>query len=228
MIRVLGTGTADAAPLVDFELAHGLDPLVELTRRGFRGSLVGVLRPRPGDLTLRYAVEPVATSASGAAAPEESRPAPDPAAYRIQRVAAYAVVRSTWGILLTELSDRTAVPGQWNLPGGGIEPDEDPVDGLVREIHEETSQRADQVELRTVLTRHWVGMHHAQGRLEDLHAVRIIYSARCREPSIPVVRDVGGSTAAARWTSVDELARLPLASSVADALAAADVVVPGG
>lgn len=230
MIRILGSGPDSPTPMIDIELGHGQDPVLELAARGYRGDLVAVLRPRPGDLTIRYAVEPLGEPVP---VPQEQGPGPDSDAptaavgevHRHQRLAAYVVARSTWGILLTQLSERTFVPGQWNLPGGGLEPDEEPVEGLVREVAEETSQWIEDVQLLTVLTRRWIGVN-TNGRHEDLHAVRIFYTARCPEPSVPVVHDVGGSTAAARWTSVDEIARLPLASSVWDALAAAEVVGP--
>ncbi len=41
-------------------------------------------------------------------------------------------------------------PGKWGLPGGGIHRGEDPVDGAVRELLEETSLRLDQRQLRDV------------------------------------------------------------------------------
>ena len=46
-----------------------------------------------------------------------------------QRTAAYGVVTSVRGVLLTELSGRTAAPGRWTLPGGGIDPGETPLEG---------------------------------------------------------------------------------------------------
>ena len=39
-----------------------------------------------------------------------------------QRTAAYAVVTSDRGVLLTELSALTSAPGRWTLPGGGLDP----------------------------------------------------------------------------------------------------------
>ena len=35
-----------------------------------------------------------------------------------QRLAAYSIVLSDRGLLATEFSERTAVPGSWGLPGG--------------------------------------------------------------------------------------------------------------
>jgi putative (di)nucleoside polyphosphate hydrolase len=41
--------------------------------------------------------------------------------------------------------ERTAVAGGWQLPQGGIEGDEEPVDALWRELREETGLTADDV-----------------------------------------------------------------------------------
>jgi len=134
-------------------------------------------------------------------------PGEEPQPY--QRVAAYAVVTSPRGVLVTELSDRTNAPGQWGLPGGGIDPGEDPLDAVVRECWEESGQQVTVSELALVQTSHWVGRAPG-GRVEDFHAVRIVYRATCPAPTEPVVHDVGGTTADARWVQPAELAALPL------------------
>ena len=54
----------------------------------------------------------------------------------IKRTSAYGVIRSKKGILLVR--DRTSYDKKWDLPGGGIEPKERLLDGLRREIKEET------------------------------------------------------------------------------------------
>lgn len=212
-----------------FRLEHGADPDVELARRGWSGRSVSAERSSPVDLEITYAVgarvrprdDVAATVADAGVERDEGLTEVDLAnAVPYQRIAAYAVVRSSRGILMTELSERTNAAGLWNLPGGGLDPGEDPRAAVVREVHEETSQHVSGVRLLTVRTRHWVGRAPG-GRVEDFHAVRLFHTAHCAEPTDPVVLDVGGSTSAARWVPETELASLPLASSVPDALAVA-------
>lgn len=212
-----------------FALEHGADPAAELARRGWSGSAVSATRTSSDDLRITYAVKPVrivaeATTSAPVARDEGLVEDEVAGAVAHQRVAAYAVVRSFRGILLTELSASTNAAGMWNLPGGGLDPGEEPVRAVVREVHEETGQRVDNVRLLTVLTRHWVG-RAPSGRVEDFHAVRLFHTAHCPEPTDPVVLDVGGSTSDARWVGETELASLPLASSVPQALAVAGVPV---
>jgi len=54
----------------------------------------------------------------------------------IQRTSIYGVIEDERGILLVR--DRTRTDEKWDLPGGGIDPDEDLLDALKREIKEET------------------------------------------------------------------------------------------
>ena len=220
MIRVLGSH-ADRV-VASFSLAHGEDPRAGLAARGWEGRVVGadgVL----GGLTLRYAVEPVrrhqpavvgSTGAGGRGLTATERTAVVPH----QRVAAYAVVVADRRLLLTQLADHTGAPGRWNLPGGGLDPGETPAAAVVREVSEETGQVVDEVRLVEVMTQHWVG--HSPRGPEDYHAVRLLHVARCAKPTRPVVHDVGGSTADARWVPLDVLGSVAVVASVPVALRA--------
>lgn len=115
-----------------------------------------------------------------------------------QRVAAYALVTSRRGLLATEFSNRTSVPGRWGLPGGGVDDGEQPQDAVLREVAEETEQTVVVGRLVAVQTSHWVG-RSPRDTIEDYHAVRLVYRADCSHPSRPKVIDVGGTTESARW-----------------------------
>ncbi|WP_406832051.1 NUDIX domain-containing protein [Pedococcus sp. KACC 23699] len=139
---------------------------------------------------------------------------PGEAAQAYQRTAAYGVVTSERGVLLTELSALTSSPGRWTLPGGGLDPGEEPVAALHREVWEESGQRVEGVRLLEAHTSHWIGRAPSR-RLEDFHAIRIVYAAWCPSPTDPVVHDVGGSTESVRWVRVEDLGHYHLGRSFA-------------
>lgn len=194
-------------PILTFPLAHGDDPYQVLWERGYR-----VVRPlsvggtvddlvvtlqicrHNRDVVPRGPHRPRTTLRSGAELAE------DPIVR--QRVAAYALVLSTRGVLATQFSDRTAVPGMWGLPGGGIDEGENPAQTVQREVFEETGQRIEVMRFLDMQSDHWIG-HSPTGVVEDFHAVRLIYAARCDDPTTPVVHDVGGTTSASRWVRAD-------------------------
>ena len=216
MLTVVGesAGTGSAGEVVRFVLAHGAAAAVELARRGWVGVLVAV-DPGPDGLLLRYAVRPVPpVEPPQVVVPTDDGLvlAPGEAVQPYQRTAAYGVVTSARGVLLTELSELTSSPGLWTLPGGGLDPGETPEQALHREVWEESGQHVTDVRLLDLRSSHWVG-RAPNGRLEDYHAVRIVYATRCPEPTDPVVHDVGGSTAAVRWVPLDEVDQVALTSS---------------
>jgi 8-oxo-dGTP pyrophosphatase MutT (NUDIX family) len=216
-LRVRGHGP-EGREVVEFVLTHGADPVRELGRRGWGSArLLDAVRHLDGSLTLDYAVEP----AEPVAVPPADVPTdpglvlePGEVPEVHQRTAAYGVVTSSRGVLLTELSALTSAPGRWTLPGGGLDPGEEPVAALHREVWEESGQRVEDVRLLEAHTSHWVG-RAPSGRLEDFHAVRIVYAAWCPQPTDPVVHDVGGSTESVRWVRAEELGRYHLGRSFA-------------
>ncbi|GAB3113444.1 hypothetical protein GCM10027055_18010 [Janibacter alkaliphilus] len=211
----------DGATLEVLTLPHGADPEARLAAAGWY--LVALLDAVRTDEVVQIRVqaergqavaalpEPAEQPSSGAGADGE-RPVP------YQRVACYGVVIGDRRLLLTELSERVSgAAGSWNLPGGGLDPGEQPHDGLVREIWEETGHDVVRARLADVETRHWVGRSPG-GRLEDFHAVRLIYRAQVAQVREPVVHDVGGSTARARWVSREEIPDYPIVPTVQRAL----------
>ena len=124
--------------------------------------------------------------------------------FRLQRVAAYAVVRRADAILLTRLSARAAHPGRWTLPGGGIDHGEHPSVALAREVEEECGLTCEVGELLGVHDTHFAG-NAPSGRLEDYHGVHLLYAATVGDGE-PHVREVDGTTDAAAWVRVADVA----------------------
>jgi 8-oxo-dGTP pyrophosphatase MutT (NUDIX family) len=215
-MRIIGVEVAGAPPVFTGSLPHGADPHRLAWELGYR-----IVRPLSAtgcapDLTLTVQVG--RHGRSSALQPPKTRSidpdldlATEAEPVVRQRLAAYGIVLSSLGLLATQFSDRTAVPGLWGLPGGGIDPGESPSRALVREVAEESGQELEMSHLLDVQTDHWIGRSPARV-IEDFHAVRIIYAASCPNPTEPVVHDRGGTTAAASWVPLDQWARVPWSS----------------
>jgi len=123
------------------------------------------------------------------------------------RVAAYAVVveertdQHGTGPRMLLAHWREEGRSGWTLPGGGIDPGEDPADAAVREVLEETGYDA---ELDGLLGLDSLVID-AEDRLRTgrgpLHALRVVYRARVVGGEL---RDeVGGTTDTAGWFPLD-------------------------
>jgi ADP-ribose pyrophosphatase YjhB (NUDIX family) len=121
-----------------------------------------------------------------------------------QRVAAYALVRRANDVLLTRLSRRAAHPGRWTLPGGGVDHGEHPAVALAREVEEECGLTCEVTALVGVHDTHFSGQSPS-GRIEDFHGVHLVFSATVGDGE-PFVREVDGTTDAAAWVSVTDIA----------------------
>ena len=207
-VRIVGVPLPGGPVLVDREVGHGEDPAFLFRREGFavrrlisvKGRLpdivvtVQVARRRdwPVRLPRRRLRRPGLGAVDVTATPPPQR----------QRPAAYVIALSSSGLLATQFSERTAVPGLWGLPGGGIQDGELAAEAAVREVMEETSQAIELQRVLDIQSDHWVGQA-ADGELEDFHALRLIYVAEVPEPTEPTVEDAGGTTAAARWVPLN-------------------------
>ncbi len=130
---------------------------------------------------------------------------------RGQRFAAYALVVDRHArVLLTLIADGFPKAGHWHLPGGGTDPGEQPVEGLLREVYEETGQSGRLLGLFAVRHDHNPRAVGPEGRPIDWHSVQALYRMEVAEPTAVRVLETDGSTAGVRWFTLEEAARLPL------------------
>ncbi len=212
-LRVVAVG-ADGSRVAEVRLGHGEHPDVVLGDAGWLiESTAFATLVEDGVLELGYRVRELdGIRPRTEAVRRDAGVGDDEVGEPFQRVAAYAVVTSERGVLLTQFNTQTHVPGDWGLPGGGLDDGESPVDGVHREVWEETGQHIELGALLTVQSQHWVG-RAPSGVLEDFHAVRIVYAATCPDPTAVVIHDVGGTTSDARWVPPDRIGDYPLTSS---------------
>jgi 8-oxo-dGTP diphosphatase len=139
---------------------------------------------------------------------------------RIRRVGAYGICRDAEGrVLLARNSELSEFPGQWTLPGGGVEQGEHPDDAVVREFAEETGLSVRIDALRTV-TADLARL--PAGPLE--HTDRLVYDVSIVGGSLRAESD--GTTDQVAWVSERELAGLPLMPFTAVQLGRADAPPP--
>lgn len=130
------------------------------------------------------------------------------------RISAYAIATTQDQLLLTRLSEASPVfePGLWHLPGGGIDPGEQPVEALAREVYEETGLElldAHLVDARSYAA-HRLGL--------SWHLVGLFFTVELK-PGPLVVTKTDDSTSDVAWHPVQGLADSMLSPAALDGLA---------
>ncbi len=124
-------------------------------------------------------------------------------------MAAYGVVQRNGRLLLVRLTDLTASPGAWSLPGGGIDHGEHPAEAVVRELYEETGLHGRVVGVLDVDS-HMRESVIDQEVLQRYHAVRILYRVEVDSDGPLQVIDVDGSSDTPSWHELSDLGNLQL------------------
>lgn len=121
------------------------------------------------------------------------------------RVAAYAVVTDDDGRMLLPHWQSDGAAGGWTLPGGGLDPGEDPTDAVVREVFEETGYTAAVDELLGIDNQVIPGGRRLspEKRGTPMQALRIIYRAHLIGGELTVEQD--GSTDDVAWFTPQQI-----------------------
>ena len=122
------------------------------------------------------------------------------------KIRASALIIEDEQILLVEFNDETGL--HYNLPGGTIEPDESIIEGLKREVKEETNadiQPGDLVfalEYEPVRNQYWAG---------PVRSLSLIFGGKIAGGSIPQLSDrPDENQTAVKWIELSRLADIEL------------------
>lgn len=137
------------------------------------------------------------------------------------RVAAYAVVTDDDDrLLLARWTEGRRVA--WTMPGGGLEPGEDPEAAVRRELREETGYTVKVGELLGIHSRVIPASQRVHKGDAPLHTLRIVYRAKVTGGRLQFETD--GSTDMAEWFSLPAVAELQRVKLVDIALRMAGIL----
>ncbi|HEY7046117.1 MAG TPA: NUDIX domain-containing protein [Jatrophihabitantaceae bacterium] len=135
------------------------------------------------------------------------------AAPQRSRVSAYGVATDQGRLLVVRLAESSPIfePGLWHLPGGGIDPGEQPAEALAREFAEETGLTVQTAELMDARS-------YAAQRLDINWQLIALFYRVGLESADGIVSEVEGTTDAATWLPLADLHDEALSPAARDAV----------
>jgi uncharacterized protein len=152
--------------------------------------------PAPAAAPVAAAAAPSQTGLQAAAVPSQA--SPQAAAARTRKLVVAGLLRepNSGAVLLSQRRADQAMPLQWELPGGKVEPGEDPAAALRRELREELDLDAEVGAVYDVV------FH----RYPEFDLVMLVYNCQFPRTQQPVAREV----AQVRWVAPAQLLELPV------------------
>lgn len=136
------------------------------------------------------------------------------------RVSAYVICVDDERVLLSRWIGYDGP--QWSLAGGGLDPGENPQQGALRELFEETGYIGELDALLGIDVQHFESERHVPEGYDgvDVHAVRIVYRGHVTGGEL--THEVGGTSDLAEWVPLDKLSSLDAVPLVAIGMAMND------
>lgn len=136
----------------------------------------------------------------------------EPQRSRRVRVGAYARIHQDRKILLVKMG-MGPFKGAWSLPGGGLDFAEPPIEGMMREVREETGMRLSKEQCRLLdVVSYKTTWHDPHKDPEDLHFVGVVFDVDLHETNISELHfgGDGESSEIAQWFDREELSQIRL------------------
>ena len=129
------------------------------------------------------------------------------------RVSAYGIATDEDRLLVVRLSESSPIfePGLWHLPGGGIDPGEQPAEALAREFAEETGLTVRSAELVDARS-------YSADRLGISWQLIALFYRVSLESADGIVSEADGTTDAATWLPLEGLDKETLSPAARDAV----------
>ncbi|TDW89692.1 MULTISPECIES: NUDIX hydrolase [Kribbella] len=143
-----------------------------------------------------------------------------------RRVAAYAVCVEDGRVLLARYVSPYGDGSWWTLPGGGVEPCEDPFDTVTREVAEETGYESVVERLLGVDSRIVPAAVRRRPGPDDHQNIGIFYAVRITAGTTRP--EPNGETAESVWTPIPEVPTLRRAALVDIGVALSESRPPTG